>query len=125
MFASPEEDVGAIKTPDGHAGGLYAMTGAKVGAGLPAVGGAGRRVVEEKKEFVEERDGLAVGVFGVLEPMEKRVESRDFRRRWLGWVIVGFGERVRVGGNHSAAILRQLEKNAVGLYLLKRLFSLK
>jgi len=125
LFASPLEDLGAVETPDGHAGGLYAMTGAEVGAGLPAVGGAGRRVIEEEEEFVEEWDGLAVGVLGVLEPMKKRVEPRDFRRRWLGWVIVGFGERVRVGGNHSAAILRQLEKNAVGLYLLKRLFSLK
>jgi len=45
---------------------------AEVGAFLPAVGGAGRRVIEEEEEFVEERDGLALGVFGVLEPMERQ-----------------------------------------------------
>ncbi len=83
LLAAPLEDVGAVEAPDGHAGGCYSVARAEVGAGLPAVGGAGRRVIEEEKEFVEERDGLAVGVLGVLEPMEKRVKSRDFQRRCL------------------------------------------
>jgi len=111
LFAAPREDVGAVEAPDGHAGGCYSVGGAEVGAGLPAVGGAGGRVVEEEEEFVEEGDGPAVGVFGVLEPVEERNESRDFERRGLRWVKVGFGfgEGVGVGGNHKAAILRQVE----------------
>ena len=101
------------------------MAGAEVRAELPAIGGAGRRVVEEEEEFVEEGDGLAVGVFGVLEPVEKRVESRDFwRRRW--WeVSVGFGEGIGIWGKHKAAILRQLERNAVALESLNSLLGLK
>jgi hypothetical protein len=78
LFAAPLEDVGAVEAPDGHAGGGDAVALAEVGAFLPAVGGAGRRVVEEEEEFVEEGDGLAVGVLGVLEAVKERVEAGDF-----------------------------------------------
>ena len=57
---------------------------AEIGALLPAVGGAGGRIVEEEEEFVEERDGLAVGAFGVLEAVEEGVDARDARRRCGG-----------------------------------------
>jgi len=46
------------------------VAGAEVRAELPAIGGAGRRVVEEEEEFVEEGDGLAVGVLGVLQSVK-------------------------------------------------------
>jgi hypothetical protein len=80
LLAAPLEDVGAVEAPDGHAGGCHTVALAEVGAFLPAVRGAGRRVVEEKEEFVEEGDGLAIGIFGALQPVKERVESRDFQR---------------------------------------------
>jgi len=49
LFATPLEDLGAVDTPDGHAGGFDAMARTEVSACLPAIGGAGRRVIEEKK----------------------------------------------------------------------------
>jgi hypothetical protein len=51
--------------------------------------------------------------------------------KWYGeegceWrVAVGFGEGIRIEGNHQAAILRQIERNAVALESLKSLFALK
>ena len=100
MLAAPLEDVGAVEAPDGHAGGGDAVVVAEVGAVLPAVAGAGRRVIEEEEEFVEEGDGLAVGVFGVLELVMERVESGDFQRRRGRLGFVGLGERIR--RNHRA-----------------------
>jgi hypothetical protein len=105
LLAAPLEDVGAVEAPDGHAGGFDAVLQAEVGAVLPAVAGAGRWVVEEEEEFVEEGDGLAVGVFGVLELVMERVESGDFERGCGQLGFVGLGERVR--RNHRAAILGQ------------------
>jgi hypothetical protein len=61
---------------------------AEVGAFLPAVAGAGWRVIEEEEEFVEEGDGLAVGILGALEAVKERVEPRDFRRGG-GWLVFG------------------------------------
>ena len=98
LVAAPLEDVGAVEAPDGHAGGVDAVVLAEVGAVLPAVAGAGRRVVEEEEEFVEEGDGLAVGVFGVLELVMEGVESGDFERSWVGLGFVGFWESIR--SNH-------------------------
>ncbi len=80
------------------------MVVAEVGALLPAVGGAGRRVVEEEEEFVEEGDGVAVGVLGVAQAVEEGGEAWGF-----GWGFVGFW------GNHKAAILRQVRRKAVAL----------
>ena len=77
LVAAPLEDVGAVKAPDGHAGGGYAVLLAEVGAVLPAVAGAGWRVVEEEEEFVEEGDGAALGVLGVLESMLEGGEARN------------------------------------------------
>jgi hypothetical protein len=98
LLAAPLEDVGAVEAPDGHAGGFDAVLAAEVGAVLPAVAGAGGRVVEEEEEFVEEGDGLAVGVFGVLELVMEGVESGDFERSWVGLGFVGFWESIR--SNH-------------------------
>jgi hypothetical protein len=96
LFATPLEDVGAVEAPDGHAGGLDAVAFAEVGALLPAVSGAGRRVIEEEEKLVEEGDGLAVGIFGVLQPVLERIESRDFQRRCGRLVLVGFGRRIKI-----------------------------
>jgi len=121
LLASPLEDVGAVEAPDGHAGGCYSVAFAEFGAFLPAVSGAGRRVVEEEEYLFEEGDGLAVGVPGVLEPVKQRVESRDFQRSCVRLIFGGFGRRIRVWGNHKAVILRQVRGNAVGLESLKSL----
>ena len=107
MLASPLEDVGAVEAPDRHAGSGYAVFLAEVGTLLPAVVSAGGRVIEEEEEFVEEGDGLAVGVLGVLEPVLERVEARDSGRSFGGFGFVGFGRRLRIKGNHKAAILRR------------------
>jgi len=95
LLASPLEDVGAVETPDGHAGGAYAVFLAEVGPILPAVAGAGRRVIEEEEEFVEEGDGIAFGVFGVLEAMLERGDARNGWRSFGGFGFVGFGKRSR------------------------------
>ena len=91
LLASPVEDVGAVEAPDGHAGGGYPVFLAEVGTLLPAVAGAGRRVIEEEEEFVEERDGATVGVLGVLESVLEGGEARNWRRSFGGFGFVGFG----------------------------------
>jgi len=96
LFAAPLEDVGAVEAPDGHAGGLDAVAFAEVGPFLPAGGGAGRRVIEEEEKLVEEGDGLAVGIPGVLQPVLERIESRDFQQRCGRLVLVGFGRRIKI-----------------------------
>jgi hypothetical protein len=80
LVAAPLEDVGAVEAPDGHAGGFDAVGRAEFGAILPAVAGAWGRVVEEEEEFVEEGDGLAVGILGALEAVMQGVEPGDFWR---------------------------------------------
>jgi hypothetical protein len=67
LVAAPLEDVGAVEAPNGHAGGFDAVALAEIGAHLPAIADAGRRVVEP-----------AVGVFGVLEAVIERFDARDF-----------------------------------------------
>jgi len=80
LFATPLEDVSAVKAPNGHAGGLDPVVMAEIGASLPAVAGARRWIIEEEEELVEEGDGMAVGILGVLQLMLQRLDSRDF-----GW----------------------------------------
>jgi len=107
LVAAPLQDVGAVEAPDGHAGGAYSVFLAEVGAVLPAVAGAGWRVIEEEEEFVEEGDGTAVGVFGVLESMLEGGDARNGRR--------SYGRRLSFVGDgciciweiHKAVILRQ------------------
>ena len=108
--AAPLEGVGAVEAPDGHAGGFDAVAFAKVGALLPAVAGAGRRVIEEEEEFVEERKGLAVGAPGVPEAVFKRGEPWNTWRSRGRLVLVEVGRRIKIGRNHKAAILRRPEK---------------
>jgi hypothetical protein len=106
LLAAPLEDVGAVEAPDGHAGGFDAVAFAEIGALLPAIAGAGRRVIEGKEQFVAEGDGPAVGVLGVLQPVIERFDARDFQPTgaWLGFV--GFGGRRKC----HPAILRQVEE---------------
>ena len=80
LLAPPREDVRAVKAPDGHAGRLDAVALAKIGARLPAIARAGRRVIEEEEELVDECDGPAVGVLGVPEAVLERDEAGDFWR---------------------------------------------
>lgn len=78
LLAAPLEHVGAVHAPDGGAGGGDAVALAEFGALFPAVAGAGRRVVEQEEEFVEERDGLPGFVLGALDLVQQRVEARGF-----------------------------------------------
>jgi hypothetical protein len=108
LLAAPLENVGAVEAPDRHAGGGYTVVLAEVGAFLPTVAGAGRRVIEEEEEFVEEGDGLAAGILGALQPVKERGESRDFQRSGSWLIFVGVGREIRI--YHKAASLRQAEE---------------
>jgi hypothetical protein len=81
VLAAPLEDVGAIEAPDGHAGGGDVVGGAQVRARLPAVGDARRRILEEDHELVEQREGLAVRVFGGLQAVVEGFEAGDWGER--------------------------------------------
>jgi len=105
LLAAPLEDVGPVEAPDGHAGGFDAVAFAEFGAFLPAVTSAGRRVIEEKEEIVDEVEGLAIGVPGVLQSVKQRVESRDFQRRRGQSIFGGFWRRIKIWRNHKATIL--------------------
>jgi hypothetical protein len=107
LLAAPLEDVGAVEAPDGHAGGFDAVVLAEVGALLPAVAGAGRRVIEEEEEFVEEGDGPAIAILGVLESVMQRFEPRDLERSCDRLVFAGFGRGIKTWRNHKDAILRE------------------
>jgi len=98
--------MGAEEAPDGHAGGGYPAFLAEVGAILPAVAGAGRRVVEEEEELIEKRDGATVGVLGVPQSMNEGGDPRNCRQIYwrLGFVGLGIG----IWEIHKAAILRQV-----------------
>ena len=68
-------EMAAVKAPDGHAGGGNAVCGAEVGTGLPAVSGAGGWVFEKDPEFVQERKGITVGVFGGFQAVVEGFDS--------------------------------------------------
>jgi hypothetical protein len=88
--------MGTVQAPNGHAGGFDAVALAELGALLPTVSGAERRILDVDKDLVEERDRLVVGVLGVLQPVQQRIESRDFF------------PKIRIWGIHKTAILQQL-----------------
>ena len=100
--------MGAEEAPDRDSGGFDAVALAEVGAFLPAVTRAGRRIVEEKEKLVEEGDGLAVGVFGVLQPVKQRGDARYSLSRGRRQGFVELGESLRIGSIHTAAILGRL-----------------
>ena len=79
------------------------MAGAESGAFLPAIAGAGGRIIEEEEEFVTEGDGAAGGVFGVLELVIEGCEAGDF---WAARSGDLFGGRREV----HPAILTRMEK---------------
>ena len=99
--------MGTVETPHGHAGGTYSVFLAKFGTTLPAVAGAGWRVIEEEEELVAERDGTAVGVLGVEQSMLEGGEARNGGR--LGFVGFDCG----VLKIHKAAILQRNRRDAV------------
>jgi hypothetical protein len=82
------EVAGAEEAPDGHAGGAYSVFLAEVGASLPAVAGAGGRIIEEDEEFVEESDGTSVGVLGVLQSMLEGIQTGNTDWRKLGFKLI-------------------------------------
>jgi hypothetical protein len=125
LFPAPLEDVGAVEAPDGHAGGLDAMALAEVGAFLPAIARAGRRIIEKKEKFVVKGNGPAAGIFGVLQPVKERVEPRDFFQRGRRRLFAGSGKGIRRERIHQVPILGAGRWNAVALESLKRVDDLK
>ena len=112
---SMSSETGAVEAPDGHAGGGYAVLFAEVGAVLPAVAGAGWRVIEKEEEFVEEGDGTAIGVLGAEQSMLEGGEAGNCGRSFGGFGFVGFGKRSGGVEIHKAAILQRAGRNAVSL----------
>jgi hypothetical protein len=66
---------------------------AEIGARLPAIARAGRWVIEEEEEFVDERDALAVGVPGALEAVVEGDETGNLDRP-------GLKRRFSISRNH-------------------------
>jgi hypothetical protein len=115
LIAAPLENVGTIKSPDRHAGGFDTTLRAEISPLLPAVAGAGRRVVEKKEEFVQNGEGLSIGILGVLQLVQQRIEARDFKRRAAFGFGTGFGTSEGFFERHKAASLRRIEENPVSL----------